>query len=182
MHYGYFHFVCVVSAFEPWSVCRAVHMGVQWSTNFWARGGESVLSLSVEPPADTRHHRMVWVLQFHDSNKDFLSCGPPYNIHTTIKELLFKGFFGMLLLINKLRLLGSSYSLTRTLNIKQGPHLFGLCGTAHRYPLWTDLSWQFPTAQIKHEGLGRNAHCSGRQWKSPLNYPIHKLSSTQCWF
>lgn len=71
----------------------------------------------------------------------------------------------MLLLINKLRLLGSSCSLIRTVNIKQGqygPHLFDLCGAIHRCPLCTDLSWQFPTAGIKHEGLGRNT----LQWKA----------------
>lgn len=76
-----------------------------------------------------------------------------------------KGFFEMLLLINKLRLLGSSCSLIRTVNIKQGqycPHLFDVCGAAHKYPLCADWSWPFPTAWIKHEGLGRNS----LQWKA----------------
>lgn len=137
-------------------------MGVQWFRNVWARGGES---LSVGPPADTQNHRMVLVLQFHDSNKDFLSCGPPCNIHTTVKKLLLKGFFETLLLINKLRLLGSSCSLIRTVNVKQGqygPHLFDLYGAIHMCPLCTDLSWQFPIARIKHRGLGR----STLQWNA----------------
>lgn len=113
------------------------------------------------------HLQTLRIIEWFESfnSKDFLSCGPPCNIHTTVKELLLKGFFGMLLLINKLRLLGSSCFLIRTVKIKQGqygPHLFDFYGAIHRCPLCTDLSWQFPTARIKHERLGRNT----LQWKA----------------